>query len=45
MRLNRGIIPLSSLRGGKCAGRSDGLCSMPNFIEAGKNALELSNYQ
>jgi hypothetical protein len=45
MRLNHGILPLSSIRGGKCAGRSDGLCPLADFVESEKNAFNLSNYQ
>lgn len=45
MRLNHGILPLSSIRGGKCAGRSDGLCALEDFLESQKNATALADYQ
>jgi hypothetical protein len=45
MRLNNGIVPLSSIRGGACAGRTDGLCSLTNFLTSQKNATSLANYQ
>jgi hypothetical protein len=45
MRLNNGIVPLGSIRGGACAGRTDGLCSLNNFLTSQKNASSLANYQ
>ena len=45
MRLNNGILPLDTLRGGACAGRSDGMCSMSNFMTTQENATALANYQ
>jgi hypothetical protein len=45
MRLNSGILPLSSIRGGLCAGRTDGLCELSKFIESQKDADKLANYQ
>lgn len=45
MRLNNGILPLASIRGGKCEGRSDGLCAMDDFLESQKDAFALSEYQ
>ena len=45
MRLNEGILPLSSIRGGACAGRGDGLCAMSKFIESQKNSTGLAEYQ
>ncbi|TID18573.1 histidine phosphatase superfamily clade-2 protein [Venturia nashicola] len=44
MRLNSGILPLETIRGGGCEGRSDGLCALEDFIESQKNAYELSQY-
>ena len=31
MRLNSGILPLSTIRGGFCSGRQDGLCALEQF--------------
>lgn len=45
MRLNNGIVPLDTIRGGKCKGRTDGLCSMENFLCSQTQAIELANYQ
>lgn len=49
MRLNRGILPLSTIRGGDCGnsthGRMDGLCAMDDFVKSQAKAYELSNYQ
>ncbi|KAK6334071.1 hypothetical protein TWF696_002573 [Orbilia brochopaga] len=45
MRLNNGILPLSSIRGGACAGRSDGLCEIQRFLQSQANATALANYQ
>jgi hypothetical protein len=45
MRLNHGILPLSTIRGGGCAGRTDGMCSLSNFLQSQSNAYALSNYQ
>ncbi|KAF1989314.1 3-phytase [Aulographum hederae CBS 113979] len=44
MRLNNGVLPLSSIRGGKCKGRTDGMCKMENFLESQKRSYEKSNY-
>lgn len=44
MRLNSGILPLETIRGGGCEGRSDGLCALEDFIESQKDAYELSQY-
>lgn len=45
MRLNNGIIPLSTIEGGACAnGRPDGLCSMSSFLASQKDAYAKSNY-
>jgi len=44
MRLNNGIVPLDSIRGGECAGRSDGLCGLGDFVASQAEAEELANY-
>ena len=44
MRVNNGILPLSELRGGACGNRSDGMCTMANFLTSQQNAYKLSNY-
>ncbi|OAA70268.1 Histidine phosphatase superfamily, clade-2 [Cordyceps fumosorosea ARSEF 2679] len=49
MRLNNGIIPLNTIRGGKCgdatSGRLDGLCELGAFLESQANTFQESNYQ
>ena len=45
MRLNHGILPLETIRGGQCAGRTDGLCAMDDFLASQYQAEELANYQ
>ncbi|KAF8848142.1 phosphoglycerate mutase-like protein [Acephala macrosclerotiorum] len=48
MRLNNGIVPLNTIRGGACgnatSGRVDGMCEMEAFIESQANSYALSNY-
>ena len=44
MRLNNGILPLESLRGGACVGRSDGMCAKGAFLESQEGAEALANY-
>jgi hypothetical protein len=48
MRLNNGILPLNTIRGGACGnsttGRIDGMCDMGSFLKSQENAYELSNY-
>jgi hypothetical protein len=44
MRLNNGIVPLDSIRGGKCEGRSDGLCKLDDFVASQADAEKLANY-
>ena len=44
MRLNNGIVPLDSIRGGKCQGRSDGLCKLEDFVASQADAEKLANY-
>lgn len=44
MRLNNGILPLDTIRGGACVGRTDGLCAMDKFLSSQSNAYALSNY-
>ena len=45
MRLNQGILPISTIRGGDCRGRTDGMCPLPNFLKSQAGAYDLSNYQ
>ena len=45
MRLNNGILPLSTIRGGYCGNRTDGLCPMSSFIESQVGASDAANYQ
>lgn len=47
MRLNNGILPLKTIRGGACRARRrpDGLCSLDNFLRSQKNAARLANFQ
>jgi hypothetical protein len=44
MRLNNGILPLSTIRGGACAGRTDGMCALDSFVKSQATAYELSEY-
>ena len=44
MRLNNGILPIDTIRGGACKGRSDGLCALDSFLESQADAYALSNY-
>jgi hypothetical protein len=44
MRLNNGILPLSTIRGGYCGDRSDGMCGLNAFIRSQAGAYDLSNY-
>ncbi|KAF2719221.1 phosphoglycerate mutase-like protein [Polychaeton citri CBS 116435] len=44
MRLNHGIVPLDSIRGGYCKGRADGLCALEDFLESQWEAEKLANY-
>ncbi|EFX06705.1 histidine phosphatase [Grosmannia clavigera kw1407] len=45
MRLNEGILPLNTVRGGACYGRTDGLCALDSFLESQANATAMANYQ
>ncbi|KAK5124996.1 hypothetical protein LTR85_001186 [Meristemomyces frigidus] len=45
MRLNNGILPLNTIRGGYCEGRTDGLCAMDDFLASQWEAEKLANYQ
>ncbi|EXJ91858.1 hypothetical protein A1O3_00408 [Capronia epimyces CBS 606.96] len=45
MRLNNGILPLSTVRGGYCGNRTDGLCPLNSFIKSQAGAFDQSNYQ
>ena len=44
MRLNNGIVPLNTIRGGMCEGRIDGMCEIGKFVESEASAYELANY-
>lgn len=45
-RLNDGILPLNTLRGGACDnGRGDGMCAMTDFLASQADAETLANYQ
>ncbi|KAG0645648.1 Myo-inositol-hexaphosphate 3-phosphohydrolase A [Hyphodiscus hymeniophilus] len=48
MRLNNGVLPLNTIRGGGCGtandGRVDGMCELSAFIASQATAYELSNY-
>lgn len=44
MRLNNGILPLNTIRGGACEGRIDGMCAMDSFLKSQTNAYALANY-
>jgi Histidine phosphatase superfamily (branch 2) len=44
LRLNNGILPLSTIRGGACGNRTDGLCALSSFLQSQENAYKLSNY-
>jgi hypothetical protein len=49
MRLNNGIVPLNTIRGGACGtsttGRIDGMCPLQDFMSSQKNSTALANYQ
>lgn len=49
MRLNNAIIPLNTIRDGKCgnstSGRLDGLCELGAFLESQASTFKESNYQ
>ena len=45
MRVNNGILPLNTIRGGACEGRTDGMCAMDKFMQSQANADKLANYQ
>jgi hypothetical protein len=44
MRLNNGIVPIATIRGGYCAGRGDGLCPLQSFLNSQANASAQANY-
>jgi hypothetical protein len=48
MRLNNGILPLNTIRGGLCgnatSGRVDGLCDLGSFVASQAGSYALSNY-
>lgn len=49
MRLNNGVLPLNTIRGGACGtsttGRIDGLCALQDFMTSQQNSTALANYQ
>jgi hypothetical protein len=45
MRLNNGILPMSTIRGGYCGNRTDGMCPMSSFIQSQASATSAANYQ
>jgi len=45
LRLNNGILPLTTIRGGMCTNsRPDAMCAMDNFLASQAKAYEQSNY-
>jgi hypothetical protein len=48
MRLNNGILPLNTTRGGACGssttGRVDGMCALEDFIRSQENSTKMANY-
>lgn len=44
-RLNNGVLPIDTIRGGACEGRTDGLCLLSDFIRSQDNSTNLANYQ
>jgi hypothetical protein len=48
MRLNNGVLPLNTIRGGACgnatSGRVDGLCELDSFVSAAISAYPQANY-
>lgn len=45
MRLNNGILPIDTIRGGQCIGRPDGMCPLNKFLASQYQAEQLANYQ
>lgn len=45
MRLNGGVLPLSSIRGGACKGRSDELCPLKQFLKSQEKAADRARYK
>lgn len=49
MRLNNGILPLNTIRGGACgtanSGRVDGICDLESFVKSQAESEKLANYQ
>lgn len=44
MRLNNGVLPLSTIRGGFCGNRTDAMCPLSSFLTSQQNAYAESNY-
>jgi hypothetical protein len=45
MKLNGAILPMSSIRGDACKGRSDELCPLEKFLKSQELARERANYR
>ncbi|KAF1952782.1 3-phytase [Byssothecium circinans] len=45
IRLNGAVVPLSSIRGGKCGGRMDEICRLDRFFESQEQVKEQAKYQ
>ena len=41
---NGAVLPLSTIEGGLCAGRTDGMCSLEKFVASQANATQKANY-
>jgi hypothetical protein len=48
MRLNHGILPLNTIKGGACgnytSGRVDGMCALGDFMRSQQNNTVMANY-
>lgn len=42
---NGAIVPLATISGGYCAGRTDGMCPLDKFLDSQKDAAKKANYQ
>ncbi|KAI5476531.1 hypothetical protein MNV49_007541 [Pseudohyphozyma bogoriensis] len=45
MTWNGGVVPLDSIDGGFCGGRTDGLCPLEAFLASQANASAVANYE
>lgn len=41
---NNAVVPLATIDGGMCAGRTDGMCSLDNFLASQQDAAQKANY-